>query len=289
MAEMHAPNQGSNPLQKYFRQPKIYVSLPSSGEFYPQGVLDKTENNEYPVYAMTAKDELTMKTPDALLNGEATVSVIESCMPNIKDGWKIPSLDLDAILIAIRIATYGEMMDLHIKVPVTGEEKTFQTDLRVMLDSLNAAEYNNVVELDGMKVILRPLTYREFTELSIKTFEEQRIFSIVNDDDMPEEEKLLAFNRSFTKLTDMTVGTLKASIAAVQFEDQTVTNKEHISEFVDNADKDLFKKVTDHLETQKESFSIKPMVVDATEEEIEAGVPETYEIPITFDQTNFFG
>ena len=286
---MHAPNQGSNPLQKYFRQPKIYVSLPSSGEFYPQGVLDKTENNEYPVYAMTAKDELTMKTPDALLNGEATVSVIESCMPNIKDGWKIPSLDLDAILIAIRIATYGEMMDLHIKVPVTGEEKTFQTDLRVMLDSLNAAEYNNVVELDGMKVILRPLTYREFTELSIKTFEEQRIFSIVNDDDMPEEEKLLAFNRSFTKLTDMTVGTLKASIAAVQFEDQTVTNKEHISEFVDNADKDLFKKVTDHLETQKESFSIKPMVVDATEEEIEAGVPETYEIPITFDQTNFFG
>ena len=286
---MHAPNQGSNPLQKYFRQPKIYVSLPSSGEFYPQGVLDKTENNEYPVYAMTAKDELTMKTPDALLNGEATVSVIESCMPNIKDGWKIPSLDLDAILIAIRIATYGEMMDLHIKVPVTGEEKTFQTDLRVMLDSLNAAEYNNVVELDGMKVILRPLTYREFTELSIKTFEEQRIFSIVNDDDMPEEEKLLAFNRSFTKLTDMTVGTLKASIAAVQFEDQTVTNKEHISEFVDNADKDLFKKVTGHLETQKESFSIKPMVVDATEEEIEAGVPETYEIPITFDQTNFFG
>jgi hypothetical protein len=87
----------------------------------------------------------------------------------------------------------------------------------------------------------------------------------------------------------MTVGTLKASIAAIQIDDQTVTNKEHINEFVDNADKDLFKKVTDHLESQKEKFSIKPMVVDATEEEIEAGVPETYQIPITFDQTNFFG
>lgn len=289
MAEITQPTPGGNPLQKYFRQPKIYVTLPSSGEFYPPGVLNKTENGEYPVFAMTAKDELTMKTPDALLNGEATVSVIQSCMPNIKDAWQIPSLDLDAILIAIRIATYGEMMDLNIKVPVTGEEKTFQVDLRVMLDSLNAAEYNNVVDHENMRIILRPLSYREFTKMSIKTFEEQRIFSIVNDEDMPEEEKLLAFNHSFTKLTDITVGTLKASIAAIQVDGDTVTDKGFIEEFIDNTDKSLFEKVTDHLETQKENFSIKPMVVDATEEEIEAGVPETYKIPITFDQTSFFG
>jgi hypothetical protein len=106
---------------------------------------------------------------------------------------------------------------------------------------------------------------------------------------MPEEEKLLAFNRSFTKLTDITVGSLKASIAAIQFDDQTVTDKVHIAEFVDNSDKDLFRKVTDHLEAQKGKFSIKPMVVDATQEEIAAGVPVSYKIPITFDQTNFFG
>ena len=288
MAEFNQPNTGSNPLQKYFRQPKIYVSLPSSGEFYPPGAIAKTETGEYPVYAMTAKDELTMKTPDALLNGEATVQVIQSCFPNVKNAWEVPSLDLDAMLIAIRIATYGEMMDLNIKVPVTGEEKTFQVDLRTMLDHLNSAEYVNVVDHDGMRVILKPLTYREFTKTSIKTFEEQRIFSIVNDEDMPEEEKLLAFNKSFNKLTDVTVDTLKASIAAIQFEDQTVTNRDHINEFVDNSDKTLFKKVTDHLEEQKEKFSIKPMIVDATEEEIAAGVPETYSIPITFDQTNFF-
>lgn len=285
---MTAPPQG-NPLQKYFRQPKVYTKLPSNGNFYPPDCLEKTESGEYPILAMTARDELTMKTPDALLNGEATVQVIQSCMPNIKNAWEIPVLDLDAILIAIRIATYGEMMDLNIKVPVTGEEKTFQADLRVMLDSLNDAEYNNIVEYGNMRVILRPLTYREFTKMSIKTFEEQRIFSIVNDEDMPEEEKLLAFNRSFTKLTNVTVGTLKSSIAAIEVDGNTVRDENHINEFVDNADKDLFKKVTNHLEEQKEKFSIKPMVVDATEEEIEAGVPETYSIPITFDQANFFG
>ena len=30
-------------------------------------------------------DEITFKTPDALLNGQATVDVIQSCIPNIKD------------------------------------------------------------------------------------------------------------------------------------------------------------------------------------------------------------
>jgi hypothetical protein len=289
MAEFTQPTQGQNPLQKYFRQPKIYVSLPSNGEFYPPGVLVKSESGEYPVFAMTAKDELTMKTPDALLNGEATVQVLQSCIPNIKDAWQIPSLDLDAMLIAIRIATYGEMMDINIKVPVTGEEKSFQIDLRNLLDALNTAEYNNVVNHENMVIILKPLTYREFTSTSLKAFEEQRIFSIVNNEDMPEDEKLVAFNRSFTKLTNITVGTLKQSIAAIEVDGNTVTDRRFIEEFIDNTDKELFKKVTSHLEQQKEQFSIKPMVVDATTEEIEAGVPETYKIPITFDQANFFG
>ena len=101
-----------NPLAKHFRQPKLYIQFPSKGNFYPDGSLEETETGDYPIFAMTAKDELTIKTPDALLNGQATVSVIQSCVPNIKNAWHVPSIDVDAILIAIRIATYGEKMDL---------------------------------------------------------------------------------------------------------------------------------------------------------------------------------
>ena len=110
-------NIRQNPLHKYFRQPKIYLRLPSSGNFYPAGALEKTESGEYPVYSMTAKDEIVMKTPDALMNGQATVDIIQSCVPNIKDAWKVPSIDLDAILVAIRIATYGEMLDVSAIIP----------------------------------------------------------------------------------------------------------------------------------------------------------------------------
>ena len=281
-------NKKTNPLQKYFRQPKIYLSLPSNGKYYPKGSLEVSENGEYPVFPMTARDEIMIKTPDALLNGQATASVITSCIPAIKDPFNMPSMDLDACLIAIRIATYGEMMEVSIKVPVTGEDKDFDLDLRIMLDQFSSVDYNSAIQLDGMIVNLRPLTYGEFTETSRKTFDEQRIFNVINDTDMAEGDKLATFTESFKKLTDLTILTLENSIASIEVGDDVVTDQAHIKEFIANTDKGLFESVTNHIEEQRTKFQVKPLVVDATPEEIEAGVPETYEVPVTFDQSSFF-
>ena len=132
-----------NPLAKHLRQPKIYIKLPSDGEYWPGKSLEKTENGEYPVYAMTAKDEITFKTPDALLNGQATVDVIQSCLPSIKDAWQTPSIDLDAILIAIRMASFGDMLDMSIKVPGTDIDKIF---------SLTYNNYMTVISIQLMKI-----------------------------------------------------------------------------------------------------------------------------------------
>ena len=281
-------NKNTNPLQKYFRQPKIYLSLPSNGKYYPAGSLEISENGEYPVFPMTARDEIMIKTPDALLNGQATASVITSCIPAIKDPFNMPSMDLDACLIAIRIATYGEMMEVSIKVPVTGEDKDFDLDLRIMLDQFSNVDYNSAIQLDGMIVNLRPLTYGEFTETSRKTFDEQRIFNVINDADMAEGDKLATFTESFKKLTDLTILTLEKSIASIEVGDDVVTDQAHIKEFIANTDQGLFESVTNHIEEQRTKFEVKPLVVDATPEEIEAGVPETYEVPVTFDQSSFF-
>ena len=72
----------SNPLQQYFRQPKIFISLPSKGLYYGAGSF-QGDYNSVPIMAMTGMDEILMKTPDALFNGEATFKVIESCCPFI--------------------------------------------------------------------------------------------------------------------------------------------------------------------------------------------------------------
>lgn len=277
-----------NPLKKYFRQPKLYITLPSQGKFYPNGAIVMTENKELPVYPMTAKDELSMKTPDALLNGQATVDLIQSCIPNIKDAWTMPSIDLDLALIAIRIATYGENLDITTKIPNIGTEKEYTVDLRKILQKLSSSSYENFLEIDGMQVHLRPLTYKEFTEASLKTFEEQRIFKLVNDQNIPDHEKLSKFSESFSKLTQMTVGMITRSIAKIVVDDTEVTDPRFIKEFIDNADKEFYSQITDHLEIQREKFQIKPLKVISEPEEVEAGAPEQFEVPITFDQSNFF-
>jgi len=163
-----------NPLAKHFRQPKLYIQFPSKGNFYPDGSLEETETGDYPIFAMTAKDELTMKTPDALLNGQATVSVIQSCVPNIKNAWHLPSIDVDAILIAIRIATYGEKMDLTFNIKEIDEERTFEVDLRSVLDQLTSEPYENIIDTDTVRFEVSPLSYKYFTQIAMKSFEEQR-------------------------------------------------------------------------------------------------------------------
>ena len=108
--------ENANPLNKYFRQASIYVSLPS-GTNYPTSVVTPSETGELGIMPMTAKDEIRFKTPDALMNGQGVVDVIESCVPNIKDAWQIKSYDLDTVLVAIRVATYGETMEINFTVP----------------------------------------------------------------------------------------------------------------------------------------------------------------------------
>ena len=107
----------SNPLSQFFRQPAIHIRLPSGGKFYPVGSINMPPNGELPVLPMTAVDEITYRTPDALFNGSAVVSVIQSCVPSIKDAWQMPSQDIDAVMIAIRIASFGHGMDINTQCP----------------------------------------------------------------------------------------------------------------------------------------------------------------------------
>ena len=280
---------GANPLAKFYRQAKIYLTLPSRGKFYPDGALVMPENGELPVYAMTAKDELTLKTPDALLNGAATVELIQSCIPAIKNAWLMPILDLDACLVAIRIATYGETMDITAKAPNTDISLDYTIDLRNVLDRYTNAEFDESFVHEGLTFAIKPLTYKDFSKMSISTFEEQRLFSIVNNSEMDEEKKIEAFNQSFNKIRNITFSMVANSITKITTpEGDEVTQPSFIADFLENSDKGLFSAIQKHVDDQKSKFDVPPMEITATPEQIEAGSPETFEVPITFDQANFF-
>ena len=287
MATAH-PNS-HNPLVSFMRQPKIYIRLPSSGEYWPNNSLTVSENGEYPVYSMTAKDELMLKIPDAVMSGQAVVEVIQHCMPNIKNAWMVPSIDLDVILIAIRLATYGEQMT----TPITIGEDTidYVVDLRIVMDNLQQQiKWDPVVSInDDLTVFVRPMNYKQMSEGAIKTFETQKILQLVNNDKMPEDDKLAAFKDSFNKLTDITIGVVQSSIYRIDSSQGSTENLEFIKDFVDNVDKELFNAVQKHVENLKEKNSIQPLVVEVTEEMKQQGVTcDTVSVHLVFDPATFF-
>ena len=277
-----APIKSANPLSNWFRQPRIYITLPSNGEFYPPGALDISHNGEYAVFAMTAKDELMMKTPDALLSGQSTVEVVKSCIPAILDPWSMPSIDLDVALIAIRIATYGEKMEVEVNCPKCQEENNYDVDLVDWLGKIKQFRYAQEVDADPLKIYVRPFSYREITKTSLRTFEQQRILAIVNDDNISDEEKVQKFGESFVKLTALTVDILADSIWKIVTPEGETTDRDHIKEFINNVPKGLYDKIASHINHLKQQIELGNQNVKCTSCNTE------FEMPIEIDQASFF-
>ena len=271
-----------NPLASFYRQPKIYVRLPSKGEFYAPGSLDVSENGEYPVYDMTAKDELLFKTPDALLNGTSTVELIKSCIPAILNPWVMPNIDLDFALIAIRIATYGDKMEVGTSCPHCNADNSYDMDLTAWFDVFNQFVYEKDIPIDQLTVHVRPYTYKEVTKTALKSMEQQRIFQVINDDSLSDEQKLEKFGASFLKLTELTVDIIADCITSIDAPDGSVTDKDMIKDFIANCSKDVFQRIQDHVVQMKERIEFKAQSVTCGE------CDEQFSLPITMDQSNFF-
>ena len=273
----------NNPLAAYFRQPKIYIRLPSEGKFYPQDALDSSVNGEYAVYAMTAKDELMFKTPDALMNGQATVEVIKSCIPAIKKPWFMPSIDVDAVLIAIRVATYGEKMEVGANCPACSHANDYHLNLVSYIENLAHFHYEDKIQIGPLTVYIKPYTYQEATKAALKSLEQQKIFAIVNDESLSDETKIEKFGESFVKLTELTVDIVANSIIRIDTPEGSVEDKSMILEFIQNSPKEVFSTINEHVTSMKDRIELKVNDVECGE------CGHKFDMPVTMDQASFFG
>ena len=272
----------NNPLSQFFRQPAIYVRLPSRGKGWPEGSIDMPANGELPVYPMTAIDEITYRTPDALFNGESVVSVIQSCVPAIKDAWQIPSNDLDSILVAIRIASYGHAMEIDTQCPACEAENSFNLDLRTVIDRLRSPDYSTPLVIGDLTFYFKALNYREITDNNQVQFEQQKTMQVLSDADATEENKVMQLNRMMRNLVEATVTVLANSIAVIKAKDTQITEQEYILEFLNNCDRDMFNRIKDHAVSLKEQSELKPLKITCP------GCQNKYEQAFTLDMARFF-
>jgi hypothetical protein len=272
----------NNPLTQYFRQPAVYIKLPSGGKHYADGAIAMPPNQELPVYPMTAIDEITYRTPDALFNGNAVVSVIKSCIPAIKDPWSIPAMDVDTILVAIRMASYGTTMEVSTTCPHCDNEADYGIDLRNMIESIKAPDYSKPLVDGDLEIYFKPMTYQNLNENNQRQFEEQKILQVLPSTDMPEDQRMSALSAALMKITEITVGALSQSIAAVKTPSALVSESEHIEDMLRNCDRRLFNKIRDHIVESKTGAEIQPLMIVCGE------CTKEYMQTVTLDMTSFF-
>jgi len=248
----------NNPLKAYFRRPAIYLKLPSGGKYYPQGSVDIPVNGEVAVYPMTAVDEITTKTPDALFNGSAVVEIIKSCIPSIKDPWEIPLIDLDPILVAIRTATNGNNMDITSKCPACEEEASYGINLGNLLGTLQKGKYDEPLILQDLSFKFKPLAYKQINKINQVQFEIQTVvmsLDSIEDDNVRKQKS----NETMQKLNDLSVSLVSETIESITTPSSIVSEKEFIIDFLKNCEKQTFESLRNYAIKMRESSEIKPL------------------------------
>ena len=272
----------NNPLRQYFRRPAIYLTLPSKAKYYPPGVINATETGELPVYPMTAIDEITSKTPDALFNGVAMYELIKSCVPNIVDPWSINSIDLDAVLVAIKSATGGNDMEIESMCPKCSDASTFTVSLMAILSQLKSGDYDALLSVNDLKFKFRPLTYREMNQAGMAQFEIQRMFANL-ENITDETERTNHTQAGLKKVTELTMSILSEAIEFIQTPTIRVEEKPFILDFLKNCDKNVYVTIRDYNGSLKAQNEVKPLNVTCP------NCGHAYEQPFTLNTTDFFG
>lgn len=249
----------NNPLSNYFRRPALYLKLPSKGLGYPEGAIDLPENGEIPVYPMTAIDEITARTPDALFNGLAIVELIKSCVPNIKDPWFMPQVDLDSVLLSIKIATSGSKTEIESYCPACNETSKYDVNLTALLNQFNPGGYDNLFDMgNNVYIKFKSITYREVNMANQKQFDVQRALQIINniEDQLEKDSKM---SELIKEMNEMALELILDMIEFIKTPEATVFDKDHIHEFLLNIPKKMFDSIRDYSIELKKTIELQPL------------------------------
>lgn len=263
-------------LQNYKRQPKIYIDLPMS-KYYESGTVIDDQMVSLPVYGMTASDEIMLKTPDALFNGEATKSVIRSCIPAIQDPGKMPVMDVDFCLIAIRLATYGETLNIQVTCPSCEEKSSYDLDLQNYLEKYQGREFTELLQVDDLNFIFKPLQYNEMTAFSLENYKLQRQL-VGLPEDWSQDQKDQHVKEILKQNAVMNLNLLLAHVNLIEAQGQQESSADEINDFIANSETKFYKSIKSHVESLRKEFEnpSEQVVCPACEHKFTTNIPMDY-------------
>ena len=281
----HTP--APNPLSRWMRQPEIYIRLPSQGYFSENNDYELSIDNELGIAAMTTSDDILLKSPEGLLNGESMATVIRSCAPGIKNVKKLPAPDVDAILLGIRLATYGDNMEFEVQCPECQTQNTYNTSLSYALENISLLESNYPIKLNNeLTVFIRPFYYEDSVKEALQRYHEAQALTLLSEADLEDLEKTKKYTESITKIADLMTELCASCVIKVidPNNNQIEATREDVFEWVKNLSKKDAQKITDKVTEINNTGVNKEAEIVCNNEECK----HEWKAQISFDPSYFF-
>lgn len=279
-------------LLSSIRQTALTTKIPCAN-WYKNNEIEFGLNDEISVLPMTHRDEILIHNPDALFSNNAVAEILKSCIPNINNVSEILMPDVELLLLAIKVASVGQDIEVQTVCPhcletynnAADEEKkklvdenkisikpqTFLFDARHCLESFTPKLDNYTVNLcDSMSLELKPIALKDNSKLEILKFETQNAIkqfltnpnvSITDGAEMiadvdkwnQNKEKNELFNELLLKLDDIAIESLICSVKSITVKDQSSSDYEAIKLFLNNIPAEMFNIIRDEIQKVNES------------------------------------
>ncbi len=270
-------------LSDFYRTKEIYTKLPSGGKWYNSPV-KLTDDGEIGVLPMSYKDEMILKIPDSLYNGEALFDVIKSICPDITDPYEIAMIDVDVILIASRISTNEGNMQVTAKCPHCNTSENYLLGIASILSQIKTIDSIEIDLPSDLSVKFRPNTLKSINANQIKVTEASAITHNLRQDIPPDEAKKI-FEDSLGKTTAASLLLIADSIECITLPNGSVVSDiQEILQWLYNIDSGTMKQLQKANTMQNVNGINEQFTFVCSNEECE----KEFKSPVEFNPSFFF-
>lgn len=239
-------------------------------------------NREVEIYPLSAKNEIYINNPDHLLSGEASRYSIVECSPNIGDVLNLPYMDMEAISMGIKKASYGNEINLPYKCPHCKHEATAIYSIDYIFSQMKQLPENFICDVDGLKIYLKPFPLECYDQFKLIYTNEKIAENALSDTELTKEEKAKSIYDSIQNISTISTESVGKCIIRIETETDEVTDQTYIIDYFNNAPvkhiKAIMKK---HNEFSEYGL---PRNVNVECE----GCNKEFEYPMTYDPSSFF-
>lgn len=275
-----------NPLLSGVKKiPGIKVEIPTKGLLYTDELSGRVkESGEVMVSAMSIRNEMAMKTPDLLISGEGIEQLINDCVHECDNAWELFVCDINTLMVAVRIATFGEMMSVKVSNPhydekLKGSEATitYDVDLRNCLAGGGSIKSKDdlMCKLDnGQIVTLEPLRFN----ISMKLI---KLEIDAANTKLETNEARMAFLKD--KVKQLTKNALKMITSVTTEDGVVITDEEFIAEWYGSIKANAYEPLKEKMKL------VEALGPDLMFEALDPVTKKTWKAKVPINPVDFFG